>query len=145
MAGIHLNCQVCGLELVPEPYMDWAVGERGQRTFNCKKGSYSGDRGGPQHSRLEIVLPEKEVYRYELGYESNGKIYQLTGCLDSVVPGRQYPVLSVYQVLTTAGDRYHSFSEIFMLRRAYPISCNLDLKEQCDRIMEKVKNLVVFA
>lgn len=145
MASIHLTCQVCGRELKPEPYMDWAIGERGQRTFTCKKGSYSEDRGGPPHCRLEIVFPEEEVYQYELSYESNGKIYQFSGCLDSVVPGRRYPILSVYRINTSSGDKYHSFSEVFSLDRAYPINCNQDLKEQCHKIMEKVKSLVVFA
>lgn len=125
--------------------MDWAIGERGQRTFNCKKSSYSGDRGGPQHSRLEIVFPEMEVYRYELGYESNGKIYHLVGCLDSVLPVHKYPILDVYRVASVPGERYHSFSKIFTLERYYPIDVNQNLGEQCHKIMEKVKSLVVFA
>lgn len=145
MAAIHLNCQVCGSKLIPNPYMDWAVGDRYQKSYFCSKGTYSNNISGPQHARLEIVFPEEEVYRYELCYEHLGKIYQLTGCLDSVVPGRQYPVLSVYKVLSLPNERYHSFSEIFMLRRAYPLNLDGDLKEQCSKIMEKIKNLVVFA
>lgn len=143
MVGVHLNCQVCGKELRPEPYMDWAIGERGQRAFFCEKSSYSENRGGPPHARLEIVFPELEVFQYELCIENGGKIYQLSACIDTVLPNKKHPVLHVHKVVTSPTDR-HSFGRPFSLDRAYPIDVNKDLKEQCQSIMDKVKSLMVF-